>query len=177
MKFHPRSFAKTPLALGVVAVLGLNGSVNAANWEFGDVSVSLDSTFTLGTSIRVESRDNRLIGNSNQAQFDFTGFNPTSNILFSNSDIFAQSNGTFSTNGDLGNLAHDPGEAFSTQLSGTHELDIKYGDFGFFTRGFWFYDFEQQDGSRPSANSITGTQTDLCQDPAAADLLLSLIHI
>merc|ERR1712000_579657 len=43
----------------------------------------------------------------------------------------ALANGAYSSNGDLGNLAHDSGEAFSTQISGNHELDIRYGDIGF----------------------------------------------
>jgi hypothetical protein len=100
-----------------------------------------------------------------------TGYNAATNTIQPNFDVWANANGAYSTNGDLGNLAHDPGEAFSTQLAGTHELDINFGDYGFFGRFFWFHDFEQEGGDRDWANPITGRQTDLCQDPEARDLL------
>merc|ERR1712137_1426924 len=87
--------------------------------------------------------------------------------IYTSGDVWALADGAHSTNGDLGNLAHDPGDAFATQVSGTHELDINFGDYGFFARGFWFYDFEQMDGDRPYSNPITGNQYDLCQDPEA----------
>lgn len=173
---HP-IFKRTPLAAGVLALVSATSSVQAANWSFGDVSVTLDSTFTLGTSIRTESRDFSLIGNSNHPQFEWSGYDAVTNPIYLNTEVWSQSEGAYSTNGDLGNLAHDPGEAFSTQISGTHELDIKYGDFGFFTRAFWFYDFEQQDGERPWANQITGKTTDLCQDRVAKDLLCADIRL
>ena len=176
MVISSKMLRKTPIAASIVALLG-SVDVQAANWNFGDVNVTLDSTFTLATAIRVEDRDFDLIGNSNHPQFDFSGFNAVTNPIFSNTDIWSQADGNYSTNGDLGNLAHDPGKAFSTQLSGTHELDVNVGDFGFFTRAFWFYDFEQQDGSRPYSNPITGQEVDLCQDSRAADLLCADFRI
>ncbi|GGW88513.1 DUF1302 domain-containing protein [Alteromonas halophila] len=173
-----RAFKKSPVAAGVIALLSAASlPAHSASWDFGDVSVSLDSTFTLATSIRTENRDYDLIGNSNHPQFDWSGYNAATNVIYPSTDVWALSDGNYSTNGDLGNLAHDPGEAFSTQISGTHELDVNFGDYGFFARGFWFYDFEQQNGDRPYSNPITGQQYDLCQDPEAEDLLCSDIRL
>lgn len=179
MTNRPSAFKKSPIAAGVIAILGAAAlPASAANWDFGDVSVTLDSSFTFATSFRVEDRDLNLIGKSNQAQFDWSGYNAATNVIYPSGDVWSLAEvGGYSANGDLGNLLHDPGKAFSTQISGTHELDIKYGDFGFFARGFWFYDFEQADGNRDWNNPITGQSYDLCAAPEANDLLCSDIRL
>lgn len=177
MTIKPRAFRKSPIAAGLFAILGTPAfTAQAANWNFGDVSVNLDSNFTLATSIRVEDRDYSLIGNSNHAQFDWSGYNAATNVIYQSADVWDMANGGYSTNGDLGNLAHDPGDAFSTQISGNHELDVRYGDFGFFARGFWFYDFEQSD-ERDYANPITGKAYDLCEDKGAEELLCKDVRL
>ncbi|WP_137166939.1 DUF1302 domain-containing protein [Salinimonas lutimaris] len=174
-----RAFKKSPVAAGVIALLGVaTQSANAANWQIGDASVTLDSTFTLATSIRTESRDYDLIGQSNFPQFDWTGYNAATNVIYPSADVWALAQGgSYSTNGDLGNLAHDPGEAFSSQVAGNHELDVNFGDYGFFFRGFWFYDFEQENGTTAYANPITGEHYDLCADSEAKDLLCADIRL
>ncbi len=176
---RPCAFKKSPVAAGVIALLGVaSTSVNAADWQVGDATVTLDSTFTLATSIRVEDRDYSLIGNSNHPQFDWSGYNAATNVIYPSADVWALSgDGAYSNNGDLGNLAHDPGEAFSTQIAGNHELDVNFGDYGFFARGFWFYDFENENGTSDWANPITGENRDLCQDSEAKDLLCADIRL
>ena len=131
------AFKKSPIAAGIFAFLGAASlPAGAASWDFGDVSVSLDTNLTLATSIRVEDRDYSLIGNSNHPQFNWSGYNAATNVIYPSGDVWALANGAYSSNGDLGNLAHDSGEAFSTQISGNHELDIRYGDIGFFAQAF-----------------------------------------
>jgi len=175
---RPRAFKMSPVAAGVLTLLGATAlPTHAANWQVGDVSISLDSTFTLATSIRTESRDYNLIGNSNHPQLDWTGYHAAFNPLYPSADVWSLADGGYSTNGDLGNLSYDPGEAFATQVSGSHELDINFGDYGFFARGFWFYDFEQMDGDRPNVNAISGVQYDHCQDPEAEDLLCADVRL
>ena len=172
MKLKPMKFTRTPVALGIATILALSSSTaSAVGWEKGDWALSFDSTFSLGTSIRVEDRDLSLIGNSNLPNFDFTGYNPATNRLFSASQIFNEGQGGFSNNGDLGNLNHDSGEAFSTVFKGTHELDLRYKNSGIFIRGFYFYDFEQEDSTRDHVNPITGQPNDNCADPRAAEFL------
>lgn len=165
------TFKKTPVAAGILALLGAASPALAANWQFGDVNVSLDSTFTLATSIRAEDRDYKLIGNSNHPQFDWTGYNAATNVIYQSADVWALADGDYSANNDLGNLAHDPGKAFSTQISGNHDLDINFGEWGFFTRAFWFYDFEQSEGTPAADNAITGSTVNLCESPGAEELL------
>ncbi|MBT1449693.1 DUF1302 family protein [Glaciecola sp. XM2] len=168
----PSAYKKSTLAIGVAAVLAAASyNATAASWRFGKVDVTLDSNFTLATSIRTEDRDFSLIGNSNDPQFNWTGYNAATNPIYQSADIWAAGNGAYSTNGDLGNLSFDPGQAFSTQFVGLHELDIAYENFGFFARGFYFYDFELMDSDRDWQNPITGITVDPCQDPEARDEL------
>lgn len=172
MTNKPSAYKKSTIAMGVVAVLAAaSHHATAANWNFGKLDVTLDSNFTLATSIRTEDRDFSLIGNSNHPQFDWTGYNAATNVIYPSGDVWALSDGAYSANGDLGNLSFDPGKAFSTQFIGLHELDINYGDVGFFARGFYFYDFELMDGERDWQNPITGKTVDPCQDSKARDEL------
>ena len=82
MTHRPNLFRKSPIALGVAALLASSAvTVNAADFEFGDVTVTIDSTFTVGTAYRVEDRDLSLIGNSNLPDFNWSDesllLNPT----------------------------------------------------------------------------------------------------
>lgn len=168
------SFKRNAIALGLTSILaGYSSLVQSADWNFGDIEVTLDSTFTLATSIRVEDRDFQLIGNSNQTQFDWNGYNAATNTLYPNSDIWSITDGSggYSNNGDLGNLSYDPGKAFSTQFIGLHELDIRKGDLGLFARGFYFYDFVLNNEDRPWANPITDTTVNPCKTSQAKDEL------
>lgn len=176
MNCGPLTFKKSPLALGIAALLATS-TAQAVSWSKGDWDINFDSTFTLGTSIRVEARDFSLIGQSSHPQFDWTGYNAATNVIYPSSDVWANSNGSHSANGDLGNLSFDEGDAFSTQFSGLHELDIRYGDYGFFARGFYFYDFELKDGDRAWSNPITGQRVDPCEDPQASDELCADIRL
>ncbi|MEG3768562.1 DUF1302 domain-containing protein [Alteromonas sp. 14N.309.X.WAT.G.H12] len=164
-------FNKSSLAIGIATLISTSSPTLGANWDFGDVSVSLDSTFTLATSIRVEDRDFNLIGNSNHPQFDWSGYNAATNVKYQSADVWSLADGNYSSNGDLGNLSHDSGKAFSTQVTGNHDLDINLGDYGFFTRAFWFYDFEQSGKEHGAANPITGNSHDLCASSSAEALL------
>lgn len=149
---------------GAVAV-ALTSQVHAAEWSFGDVNVTFDSTFSFGTSYRVEDRDFELIGKNNHPRWDWTGYDAILNPKYIGPDIWAEP-GSYSANGDLGNLNHDSGEAFSTLFKGTHELDINAGDFGFFTRFMYFYDDEAQN-TKAWSNPLTGESYDLCDDSEA----------
>ena len=75
MKNKPQhGFAKKPLAVGIAAALSMSlltsmiNTAQAARWELGDVEISFDSTFSLGSSWRTEDRNwNDNIGKSNNA--------------------------------------------------------------------------------------------------------------
>lgn len=158
--------------MGVAALLAATSqSANAANWDFGDLSVTFDSNFTLATSIRTEERDFSLISHSNQPSLNWTGYNAATNVIYPSADVWALTDGDYSSNGDLGDLSYDEGDAFSTQFVGLHELEVAYGNFGFFSRAFYFYDFENSDNNRAYSNPISGNVADPCRDGQASDQL------
>lgn len=102
----------------------------ALDFDFGDVSGSFDTTFTYGLSFRVSERDNGLVGRSNPGGL------------------------RFSVNGDDGNLNYDTG-LISNSFRGTHELLLDYNGFGIFTRGTYFYDFENADGDNTERTNLS----------------------
>lgn len=157
-------FVKNKIAIGLAAAsLGLSAAANAANFEVGGFDVTFDSTFSYGQSVRVEDRDFDIIGKSNNPAFDWTGYNPSLNTIYSSQDVWAQP-GSYSNNGDAGNLNFDSGDSFSKLLKGTHDLSISKDNYGLFTRFMYFYDFELMDGDRAYANPTSGQGVDPCDD-------------
>ncbi len=141
-------------------------SANAASFDIGDFAITFDSTFSAGTSWRVEDRDvNKFIGKSNNQQFDWTGARPYALPAY---DVWG-SEGSYSTNGDLGNLNYDAGEEFSRVLKGFHELTIDAGDYGFRTSFMYYKDFAVEGAEHE--NSISGEKFDVCRDDEAKELV------
>ncbi len=164
-------FVKNKLAIGVgTACLALaSAQVNAANFELGGFEINFDSTFSYGQSIRIEERDFDQIGKSNHPQFNWAGYDAAANPIYSSSDVFSQPVGSYSNNGDSGNLNFDKGDTFSQLLKGTHELGINKDNFGLFTRFMYFYDFALMDGDHAWNNPVSGNQVDPCDDPDTKD--------
>lgn len=157
-------FVKNKIAIGLAAAsLGLSAAANAANFEVGGFDITFDSTFSYGQSVRVEDRDFDIIGKSNNPAFDWTGYNPSLNTIYSSQDVWAQP-GSYSNNGDAGNLNFDSGDSFSKLLKGTHDLSINKDNYGLFTRFMYFYDFELMDGDRAYVNPTSGQGVDPCDD-------------
>ena len=163
-------FVKNKLALGITAACLAFSSqhLSAASFQLGEFDVTFDSTFSYGASMRVEERDFAQIGKSNHPRFDWTGYNAAYNTIYSSSDVWAQP-GSYSNNGDAGNLNFDKGDTFSQLLKGTHELNIRKDNFGFFTRFMYFYDLELMDGDRAYSNPTSGKQVDPCADKQAKE--------
>ena len=174
MKNNSRTrFAIKPLAACVTAALLTvsASSAQAKNFELGDFDISFDSTFSVGSSWRVEDRDwNGRVGKSNNVQngFDFSNYHPSLNPSPDAGTVWNGS-GLYSTNGDNGNLNYDSGESFSKILKGSHDLAISYKNFGLFARGMYFYDFEMMDGDRAWTNPASNTVNNPCRDDEAKD--------
>lgn len=112
-RFVRRPVCASLLALGLTA-FGTTSHAAAFDWGNG-VAGSFDSTISAGGLWRMQGRDPTLIGIAN--------------------------GGTARTvNGDDGNLNYKNGELVSSLLKGTHELELKYRNYGFFVRGYWYYD-------------------------------------
>ena len=166
-------FYKKPLALSIAAaMMTLAGaSAQATNFELGKFDISFDSTFSAGASWRVEDRNwNDNIGKSNNINngFDFSQYHPILNVNPNAATVWDGAGG-YSTNGDNGNLNFDSGESFSKLIKGSHELDVRYENLGFFARGIYFYDFEMMDSDRAWTNPHSGKVNDPCRDDDARD--------
>ncbi len=85
-------------------------------FETGELTGTLDTTVTVGASIRVEERDRGLVGVANGG---------TANSI----------------NSDDGNLNYDQGDITSLSAKVTHEVDLNWRNFGFFGRMYYFYDW------------------------------------
>jgi hypothetical protein len=166
-------FYKKPLATSITAALLTLAAANAqaAKFQLGKLDISFDSTFTVGSSWRVEDRNwNDNVGKSNNPNngFDFGQYHPVLNVNPSAATVWDGA-GSYSTNGDNGNLNYDSGESFSKIFKGSHELDVRYENLGLFARGMYFYDFEMMDSDRDWSNPRTGQVNDPCRDDEARD--------
>jgi len=168
-------FKKSVLAMGVGAAISALSvpSAQAVGFNWGDIEGSFNSTFSYGVSIRAEERDfDNQIGKANNPNngLDWSGYSALSNTKYTSSELFAQ-NGSYSTNGDLGNLAWSRGDAFSQVVKGLHELDLRYENFGLFVRGMYYHDFALDSGLDYQRElSIDGgapRNIDVCRDKEA----------
>ncbi len=112
------------LRSAIVAALAITSSVEAKEFQWGDWSGSWDNTISYGISWRGEDPDPALIAPPHGGT-------------------------SWSQNTDDGNLNFDKGDIFSNIIKGTSELGIDNGQFGFFGRIKYWYDFELEGGKVP----------------------------
>ncbi len=108
-----------PVVAGVAMALALGGSLPAQAFEFssadGEVTGSFDTTISLGGLWRMQDREKSLISIANGG----TSRDP---------------------NSDDGNLRYKKGELVSAALKATHDLELRYRNYGAFVRASYFYD-------------------------------------
>ena len=103
--------------------------------DSGGLSGSLDTTISLGSAFRAQSRDPALVAITNGG---------------TSRDI----------NSDDGNLNFERGSPYSTALKVTHDFALKYQNFGAFARGTYFYDFTLDNKSTSTASGFTPAAKD-----------------
>jgi len=106
-------------ALGLVLAAAATPAC-AIDFTWGNISGNFDSTYTVGGAMRTESRDPRLVGLVNGGS-------------------------AFSINNDNGNLNFDKGDFTSLAARGINELRLQSGNFNFFGRINYFYDYINND--------------------------------
>lgn len=164
-------FTLTAKTISAVLLSLSTSTIQAKNFQIGDVDISFDSTFTLGASLRVENRDwNTKVGKSNNPNngFNFSQYHPSLNVAPNAATVWNGA-GIYSTNSDNGNLNFNAGETFSKIFKGSHDLDIRYNNIGLFARGMYFYDFEMMDSDRPWTNPASNTVNNPCRDDESKD--------
>ncbi len=110
--------------LAIAAALAVSSPAHAVQFEWGNFDGSWDNTISYGISWRGEDPDPALIGIGNG------GTGPA--ILT-----------------DDGNLNFEKGDIFSNIIKGTSELELDNGQFGFFGRIKYWYDWELKSGGKP----------------------------
>ncbi len=161
-KLHNRLVIAGFFALGAALASGL---AQAFQFDMGPVNASLDNTITIGSAWRLENRDPRIIGKSNlqpglctarrsdgtlgnMEGHDGTADGSPGNIGFTCNDsddpsvnaAYVREPGFFSPNGDNGNLNYERKEMVNAAAKYTADLNLKWGEFGAFIRGIYFFD-------------------------------------
>ena len=116
--------------LAVAAALAISSPAHAVQFQWGDWDGSWDNTISYGISWRAEDQDPALVGLSNGG---------TAPAILT----------------DDGNLNFDKGDIFSNIIKGTSEMEVSNGQFGFFGRIKYWYDFELEGGKVPHGHSPT----------------------
>ncbi len=111
------SFIKTPVAALCAIAAAPAGAIS---FELGPFEGNFTSTFSIGASWRLEDPDNRVVTPGNT-----TGEGRAA-----------------SSTADDGNLNYEKGDMYSLLLKGVHDLDLNAGDYGFFTRFKYWYDYD-----------------------------------
>ncbi|MEP5763845.1 MAG: DUF1302 domain-containing protein [Halieaceae bacterium] len=97
----------------------------AVKFNWGEIDGSFTSTLSAGASWRMEDADKDFLSPGN-----------------SNGKGRASSSTT-----DDGNLNFDKNDMYSLQLKGLHDLELNYGNIGFFTRVKYWYDYQLDDNN------------------------------
>ena len=120
MPNYSTTFAFCLSVRGIALLLACSHPLTTHAFQFknadGDVDGSFDTTISLGTAIRAQKRDPALVAIINGG---------------TSRDI----------NSDDGNLNFERGNAYSTAAKVTHDLELKYQNFGGFARATYFHDF------------------------------------
>ncbi len=155
-------FVSTSLILAAALT---SNAVQAFQFDVGQINASLDNSITIGSAWRLEERDPRLIGKSNlqpglctarrsdgtlgnKEGHDGTPDGSPGNIGFTCNDsdgpdvnrAYVREPGSFSPNGDNGNLNYEKHELVNAAAKYTGDLNLKWGNFGAFIRGIYFFD-------------------------------------
>ena len=131
-RYAPAVSAHGQGGIAVLVAASLFLSIAASTYGFvftvGEVSGSFDTTLSVGALYRLQNPDPALYGTSNT----FNGVAGRAN----------------SVNGDDGDLNYPKGIA-SFLLKGTHDLELKWQNWGFFARGYYFYDLKNENTTFP----------------------------
>lgn len=159
------SFDRTTRVLLAAGAILLPAHASALGFNFGGADVRLNNLFTIGATMRMQDRNDALVGKSNldpglcvrrvspdgadslsfRGDTCETGNGGASNLRY------VDAPGAFSVNGDSGNLNFDKHDLVHATAKLTSELSISFGDTRVFARGLYFFDqqYENMDNWHP----------------------------
>ncbi|MCK5769036.1 DUF1302 family protein [Algiphilus sp.] len=154
------------LALGVsgLALLGTAPSWGANYRLSRDMTLQVNTNIVAGASWRISDRAPDLVGKSNLDPDICSGPNQfcqgLARLQTHPAEALANSPGQPSVNFDDGNLAYDKGDIVQAPFRINQDFNLQFGDFGFFGRWLYFYDFENNDFTQYAPNRITSENRD-----------------
>ncbi len=140
--------------VALAAVLG-SGYAHGLDFQWGEVTGSLDTTVSAATSVRVQSRDDDNIGKANlhdPEALNQGGTGPGDPDW----ELWAYGPGTFNINADDGNLNYDKGDITDARFSVIHELELGWRNYGAFVRGSYFQDVVNKDFEEDDRTAALG---------------------
>jgi hypothetical protein len=150
-KSWTRKLVSAALATALLVLTGT--SANAMEIEANDDwDISFDTTISYGAIWRAGDLDEDNVGKAYWNPLDF---------LLTNAER-RESIGRWSVNNDDGNRNYpDSGDLVANTIKFTSELDVKYKNYGLFTRFMGFYDFENHDKDFLSDEAIKRVGKDI----------------
>jgi hypothetical protein len=166
MKTTTRACGSQRKIMGIAAATLFAPAAQSFEIDVYGVPVRFDNLFTVGATMRMQNRDSDLIGKSNlqpglcvsttarDADGNPTAFAgdtcTTSNTLApgtpsqSNLD-FVAAPGSFSPNGDNGNLSFDKHDVVHAAAKITTDINFSFGEYNVFARTLAFFDAQYED--------------------------------
>jgi hypothetical protein len=138
------------LRICAAALLGGWVATNAApsaaiNWQWGELTGRLDSFTSVGFSIRTQATKCYRIPNlSSPAAVNNPGGCASDDVTTNNTLL----------NSDDGNLNWDQWDVFSVAVKGSHDLELRWRNFGSFLRASWFVDAIGADAATPERTQL-----------------------
>ncbi|SEQ03567.1 Protein of unknown function [Solimonas aquatica] len=166
-----------PLYLPLMAAIGCaSGPSYAIDLKLfdGDVTGTLNTTFTFGAAMRMEGRAKDLVGKVDLDPNLCSRQYQTCQGLFRDQTYPAQhlaaAPGQASMRADDGNLNYGKYDLTQTVAKVTQDITLNWEDFGFFAKWLYFYDFTNNNFTEYHPNMITPQNVDqvgITGDPIA----------
>ncbi len=141
-------YVRAAVVAASAALYSLPSSAIIFDWDIGEgVSGSLNTAITFGAAWRMEERADHLIGFGNLDP-EVCKVRVCQGVWQGDTQPNAQRlnvPGAFSNNGDDGNLNYDQYDITQMPLKVLQDLNLTYGDYGFFGRYIAFYDHVNYD--------------------------------
>ena len=170
-KLHSAPKRATRLTLLITGYL-LNFGVQALEFNVAGTPVKVENLFTAGTLIRMQDRAGSLIGKSNLqpgicvSRSSAGAYNDPNRTYAGNTcnpgemtgtenanAYFVRQPGSFSPNGDNGNLSYDKYDVVSAISKLTSDISFAYEDFSFFARTIGYFDVQYSNHELTSADT------------------------
>ena len=168
------------------AALLFSAAAPAIQFEFDygeGITGTLNTVVTVGAAVRMQDRSGDLVGKANNNPNVCGGANQSCQGLFKGQNhpgrALANGVGQATSNADNGNLNYDKGDLTQAPFKVTQDLSLNYGDFGFFAKWLYFYDFVNNDFTETHPNRITAENRDrvgITGDDFGANLLFERVY-